>query len=103
MNIFDYNFNLFCEIYIDISKYDEDIYIRQLQNNEIRFILYDCVAFNLIQRNYDIYKRKLYIIVYFIKKYKHIFDILIRNTIYTNYKFLVNFINIQKHEDIHVR
>ena len=101
MNMFDHDFSLFCETYIDASTYDENIYIRQLQEDEMRFILYDCIAFNFTHRNYDIYKRKLYIIVHFIKKHEHIFDFLERNTIYTNHKSLMNFINAQKHENIY--
>ena len=103
MNMFNYNFSLFCETYIDASTYDENIYIRQLQKNEMRFIFYDCIAFNVTQRNYDTYKRKLYIIVHFIKKHEYIFDFLKRNTIYTNHKFLMKFINVQKHENIYAR
>ena len=103
MNMFDHDFSLLCEAYTDASAYDEDIYIRQLQEDEMRFILYDCIAFNFIQRNYDIYKRKLYIIVHFIKKHEHIFDSLERNTIYTNHKSLMSFINVQKHENIYAR
>ena len=94
MNMFDYNFSLFCETYTNASTYDENIYIRQLQKNEMRFIFYDCIAFNVTQRNYNTYKRELYIIVHFIKKHEHIFDFLKRNTIYTNHKFLMSFINV---------
>ena len=103
MNMFDHDFLLLCEAYTDASTYDEDIYIRQLQEDEMKSILYDCIAFNITQRNYDTYKRELYIIVHFIKKYEHIFDSLKRNTIYTNHKSLMNFINAQEHENIYAR
>ena len=103
MNMFDHDFILFCEIYIDVSTYDENIYINQLQEDENRFILYDCVSFNSIQRNYDIYKRKLFTIVHFTKKYEHIFDSKNRNTIHTNHKSFVKFMNAQKHENIYAR
>ena len=103
MNMFDHDFTLLCEIYIDASTYDEDIYINQLQEDENRFILYDCVSFNSAQRNYDIYKRKLFTIVHFTKKYEHIFDSKNRNTIHTNHKSLVRFMNAQKHENIYAR
>ena len=46
MNMFDHDFSLFCEAYIDASTYDEDIYIRQLQKDEMKSIFYDCIAFN---------------------------------------------------------
>ena len=101
--MFDYNFTLFCNIYVDALTYNKNIYICQLQKNEIKFILYDCFIFNSIQRNYDIYKRKLFTIVYFIKKYEYIFDEKKRNTIYTNHKCFVKFINKQTHENIYVR
>ena len=101
--MFDHNSTLFCEIYIDVSTYDEYIYINQLQKDENKFILYDCVSFNSTQRNYDIYKRKLFTIVHFTKKYEHIFDSKNRNTIHTNHKSLVKFMNAQKHENIYVR
>ena len=103
MNMFDHDFSLLCEAYTDASTYDENIYIRQLQKNEMKSIFYDCIAFNITQRNYDTYKRELYIIVHFIKKYEHIFDFLKRNTIYTNHKLLMSFINAQKHENIYAR
>ena len=103
MNMFDHDSILFCEIYIDVSIYDESIYINQLQENENKFILYDCVSFNSNQRNYDIYKRKLFTIVHFTKKYEHIFDSKNRNTIHTNHKSFVRFMNAQKHENIYAR
>ena len=103
MNMFDHDSTLFCEIYIDASAYDENIYINQLQEDENRSILYDCVSFNSAQRNYDIYKRKLFTIVHFTKKYEHIFDSKNRNTIHTNHKSLVKFMNAQKHENIYAR
>ena len=101
--MFDHDSTLLCEIYIDVSAYDEDIYISQLQKDENRSILYDCVSFNSAQRNYDIYKRELFTIVHFIKKYEHIFDSKNRNTIHTNHKSLVKFMNAQKHENIYAR
>ena len=44
------------------------------------------------KKNYDIYKKKLLTIVFFIDKYEYIFNDKIFFTIYTNYKSFVNFL-----------
>ena len=103
MNMFDIDFELFVNAYIDVFKYDADFYICQLQKNEIRLILYDFIIFNSTQRNYDTYKKKLFVIVMFIDKYEHIFNNKKMFIIYIDHKSLINFMNVEKHSNIFVK
>ena len=48
INIFDHNFELIIDVYIDVLKYNVDLYISQIQNNEIKSILYNFIIFNSI-------------------------------------------------------
>ena len=58
------------------------------------FIIYDLFTFALIRRKYFIYKRELYIIIKFIRKYdylcKYLYHIIV---IYIDYKFFTYFLN----------
>ena len=101
MNMFDHDFNFSIETFTDASKWNIEIYIRQLQNDEMKFILFDSYNFTSIQRNYDTYKKKLFVIVHFIKKHEHYFNAKNISIIHTNYKFLVEFMNVKKHENIY--
>ena len=103
MNMFDHDSNLFVETYIDVSKWEIDIYIQQLQKNEMKSILFDSYNFMFTQRNYDIYKKELFAIVHFIDKHEHFFNVKKIFTIHTNYKSFVDFLNAKKHEDIYAR
>ena len=91
------------EAYTDASRYGAGIYISQLQDGEMRPILYDSIAFNATQRNYDTYKRELLAIVLFTDKYEYIFNGKETSTIYTDHKPLVGFLNAEEHEDIFAR
>ena len=55
-------------------KYKIEYYIIQLQKNVLKSIIFEFFALTSIQRNYDIYKRKLLIIVRFIEKYSIMFN-----------------------------
>ena len=103
MNMFDIDFELFVNAYIDAFKYGADLYICQLQKSEMRFILYDFITFNSIQRNYDTYKKKLFAIVMFTDKYKHIFNNKKMFTVHTDHKPLIGFMNAEKHSNIFVK
>ena len=100
MNMFDIDSELFVNAYIDVFKYDADFYICQLQKGEMRLILYDSIAFNSTQRNYDTYKRKLFVIVMFIDKYEHIFNSKKVFIIHIDHKLLIDFMNVEKHSNI---
>lgn len=67
------------------------------------FIIYDLFTFDLIRRKYFIYKRKLYVIVKFIKKYdylcKHFYYIVI--IIYINHKSLTYFLSLNIYKRIY--
>ena len=69
----------------------------------MKSILYDFIVFNATQKNYDIYKKKLLAIVFFIDKYEYIFNDKKIFTIHTNHKSFVNFLNAKEHENIFVR
>ena len=66
------------------------------------FIIYDSFIFDLIYRKYFIYKRELYIIKKFIKKYnylyKHFYHIII---IYIDYKSFIYFLDFDIYERIY--
>ena len=46
INMFNYNFKLVINAYINILKHYVDLYVSQIQNNEIKSILYDLIVFN---------------------------------------------------------
>ena len=100
MNMFDIDFEFFVNAYIDVFKYDAGLYICQLQKDEMRLILYDSIAFNSTQRNYDTYKKKLFAIVMFIDKYEHIFNNKKVFIIHIDHKLLISFMNVEKHSNI---
>ena len=66
------------------------------------FVLYDSFTFNLFQRKYLIYKRKLYVIIIFCKKYnylcKHPYQFII---VYINHKFFIHFLESDLHKEIY--
>lgn len=65
-------------------------------------MLYNSFTFNLSQRNYFIYKRELYIIITFYKKYDYLYKYLYKITIiFTNYKSLIYFLNSNIHEEVY--
>lgn len=86
VNMFDHDFNFSIETFTNASKWIIEIYIRQLQNDEIKFILFDSYSFTSTQRNYDTYKKKLFAIVHFIEKHEHYFNVKNISTINTNHK-----------------
>ena len=100
--MFNYNFKLITNVYIDILKHCVDLYVSQIQNSEIKSILYDSIAFNSIQKNYDTYKKKLLTIVLFTVKYEHIFNGKQIIIIHTNHKLLIEFLNVVEHKNIYV-
>ena len=103
MNMFGIDFELSVNAYIDAFKYDADLYICQLQKDEMRLILYDFIVFNSTQRNYDTYKKKLFVIVMFIDKYEHIFNSKKVSIIHIDHKLLISFMNAEKHSNIFVK
>ena len=66
------------------------------------FIIYDLFTFVLICHKYFIYKRELYIIIKFIKKYdylyKHFYYIII---IYIDYKSFTYFLSFNIYKEIY--
>ena len=66
-------------------------------------LIYNFFAFNLAQRNYDTYKRKLLVIITFATKYTYI--LITKNVfiIYIDYKPLVGFINSDYYKNIFAR
>lgn len=103
MNMFGIDPELPVDAYTDASKYGAGLYICQLQEGEMRPILYDSIAFNSTQRNYDTYKRELFAIVMFTDKYEHIFNSKEVSTIHTDHKPLIGFMNAEEHSDIFAR
>ena len=103
LNLFDYNSKFFVEIYTNTSQYKKNIYVYQLQNKKIKLLLYNFITFTKIQKNYYIYKKKLYVIIHFTTKHRHIFDTKNVFTIYIDYKLLIKFLNAIKHKNIYIR
>ena len=65
-------------------------------------LLYNLFIFDSTQRNYFIYKRELYVIIIFYKKYDYVCKHPYKSTIvYTNYKFLIYFLSLDLYEDIY--
>lgn len=103
MDMFGHDPELATDAYTDASKHCAGLYVSQIQDGEVRPILYDSIAFNPTQRNYDTYKRELLAIVLFTAKYEHIFNGKQVTTIHTDHKPLVGFLNAAEHEDIYAR
>ncbi|KAG7007159.1 hypothetical protein G7Y79_00011g030570 [Physcia stellaris] len=103
MNMFGHDPNLPVEAFTDASKWGTGIYIRQLQNGEMRPILFDSYNFTPTQRSYDTYKKELFAIVHFTGKHEHYFNAKDTSIIHTDHKPLVGFMNAKEHEDIYAR
>ena len=103
INMFNYNFELVTNVYINALKYCVNLYVSQIQNGEVKSILYNSIAFNSIQKNYDTYKKKLLIIVLFTIKYEHIFNNKQIIIIHTNHKLLIEFLNVVEYKNIYAR
>ncbi len=107
------NLKLPVHFYIDVSNQAAELAITQFQNAasigsdkedsliEI-FIIYDLFSWNLTQRNYPTYKKKLCAIVTFLKKYdylcKHSYQSIITHT---NHRSLTHFIEADAHENVY--
>ena len=107
------NINLINHFYIDVSDFTKNLIITQFQqttfvkafNNKTLikiFIIYDSFIFASIHCKYLIYKRELYIIVKFIKKYdylyKHFYYIII---MHIDYKPFTYFLKSDMHKKIY--
>ena len=55
------------------------------------------------KKNYHTYKRKLYVMIQFVIKYRHMFSAKKTFILHIDHKSLVKFINALKHENIYVR
>ena len=65
-------------------------------------IIYNSFSFILTRYKYSIYKRKLYVIVEFAKKYDYLYKYSYYIAIiYINYKFLIYFLALDAYEDIY--
>lgn len=65
-------------------------------------IIYNFFSFTSTRRKYPIYKRELYIIVEFAKKYDYLYKYPYHiATVHTNYKPLIYFLALDSHEDIY--
>ena len=103
LNLFNHNSKFFVKAYIDVSQYKKDIYVYQLQNKKIKLLLYNFITFTKIQKNYHIYKKKLYVIIYFTAKHRYMFNTKNVFTIYIDHKLLIKFLNAIKHENIYTQ
>ena len=65
-------------------------------------IIYNSIIFIFIRYNYFIYKRKLYIIIKFVKKYDYLYKYLYYTfIIYINYKLLIYFLKFDIYKRIY--
>lgn len=101
--MFKHDFSKSIKAYTNVLLYDESLYIRQLQNEKMKFIFYDFIIFENTQRNYHTYKRKLYVMIQFVIKYRHMFNAKKTFIFHIDHKLFVKFINALKHENIYVR
>ena len=77
--------------------------IKKNVRNDIEvFILYDSFTFNIIQRKYFTYKRKLYAIITFYSKYNYLYKHFYYSImIYINHKFFIHFLTSNLHENVY--
>ena len=65
-------------------------------------IVYNFFIFNPAQRKYFIYKRKLYVVIKFCRKYKYLYKHFYQITIiYMNYKLLTHFLDFNLYKGIY--
>ena len=97
---------------MNISSFAESVIITQFQLTYIIkafdnalieiLIIYNSMIFIFIRRNYPIYKRKLYIIIKFIKKYDYFYKYpYYTSIIYINYKPLTYFLKSDTYKGIY--
>ena len=114
ISIYEINLDFINHFYINALNYVDDLAIIQFQltlfikvfNKTLTlikiFIIYDFFAFASTRRKYLIYKRKLYVIVKFIKKYdylcKHIYHTAV---IHINHKSLTYFLKSDIYEKVY--
>ncbi len=99
----EYDYSLSTHFYTNASLYERDLMIIQFQIIDEKIIkvsiLYDFIIFNLIERRYSIYKKKLCALIKFVSKYdyfcKHLKNVTV---IHTDHKSLIWFLrsNAQK-------
>ena len=98
--------------YIDVFEFEADLVITQFQfldtidineNKIVKIlIIYDSFIFAITRRKYSIYKRELYVMIFFVTKYdylcKHSYFSAI---VHIDHKSLIHFLSSNLHEDIY--
>lgn len=107
------NLKLFIHFYIDVLNWAASLVITQFQNatlvnssksNSLMkiLIIYDSFSWSLSQRNYLTYKKKLCIIIIFVKKYDYLYKhSYLLTVVYMNHKSLTHFLEADVHEDVY--
>lgn len=100
------NFKINIDFYINVSKFAQNFATIQFQIiNFIRakiFIFYNLFFFNIIQKKYLIYKKKLCVFTKLITKYEYFCkNFLKKIIIHTNHKFLTRFFVFLIHKNIY--
>lgn len=113
ISMHEMNLKLFIHFYIDVLNWATSLVITQFQNvtlvnlsksNSLMkiFIIYDSFSWSLSQWNYLTYKKKLCVIVIFIKKYDYLCKHLYLSTvIHMNHKSLMHFLETDAHENVY--
>lgn len=73
--MFGWDLALLVNLYSDVFNFAVGCYITQVQDKEIRLLVYNSFTLFPDERNYDTYQQKLVTIVRFAKKYSHILNI----------------------------
>ncbi|KAI0992935.1 hypothetical protein K3495_g15249, partial [Podosphaera aphanis] len=99
------------QIYTDASKFAVGCHISQKQYKYEKSakrmfpvpILFDSITLNRGQRNYGTYKRELFAIVEFTRKYNYMFRTKSPSTVYTDHRPLTYFLETSQAEGIYAR
>lgn len=113
ISMHEMNLKLFIHFYIDVSNWAASLVITQFQNATLMnsrksnflikiFIIYDSFLWSFSQRNYFTYKKKLCVIIIFVKKYdylcKHSYLLTVAHM---NHRSLTHFLEVDVHKDVY--
>ena len=91
------------DLYSDILNFAAGCYISQIQDDELRLLVYDSFTLLPTEWNYNTYRHGLVAIMKFTKKYSHMLTSENQSDIHTDHKPFVEFLDAEYHEDIFMR
>ena len=101
--MFGWDLILPVDLYSNASNFEAGYYIPQIQDGEIRPLVYDLYTLLPAERNYNTYWQELAAIVKFTKKYFHILNAKHQSIAHTDHKPLVGFLNAEYYKNIFAR